>query len=1335
MSKHLRLIIGISFLIVLACGTFLGIRVLSPPPAFALIDDTTLAVLSGTVEVQRVGGSLETITGNATLRVGDRIRTGANAYATVTYFEGSQTTLDPETDVTIKRLDKLAGGGASISFHQEIGRTWNRVQLLIGSESRFESTTAAAVAYVRGTSYLLTVTVSGETVVQSVEDTVIVESAGQTVSIPPGFQTTVETGQPPGPPVPAPPARFGFRLTVQGPVRPFLTDDRNRSEGFHPNVDAYGSQIPGATYLAAGDGQSITVPNPSGSYELVLTSSGAGGAFTVTVTSLANGEAVAQVRQPGLARPLAAEQLTGTIGTGGRLASGFSYRDGEILDFRRPAVAVAGAPERSRMLFVRGRSAPAERVQQTAIVQATAALDPMGNATRGAATAIAAAISSPGSLAGPGSALATTVAGTTPAPLQTSSANLTAVARAAAPASTAGSGTVVAAASTSGTPAPTPTAILPLIGGLPPGSPATASVAITGQPTATIAPPTNLPSTPVITTPTQETPPTPTAIQEATATSEIARPSVTLPRSATPTAAPSSETSPTIGPAATSETPEAARLTATPTEVPPQTTPAAPAPVLPPPPPPQPVIALAPVVPAAQAAPASAPVAAPAAAAPAGAAPGAPAAAGPAAGVGVGVHGGGVPATPPVLPSTGLQPFQQFTLNGDYVAAGVGLRGATGGTIAISGIPAGSTTLAAYLYWAMVDNGESPTLRNLVFSGTPLQGTKLGSGPDTCWERTDSHGYRADVTSLVGGNGSYQISGVATGGNILAEGASLIVIYENPASVRRTVVVYDGFAVLQVNPLAPPQVTTTLSGFRIAAPIAAKTTFVVGDGQASAGPGENFFDQITFTGGSATLTRDDALAGTDGPFWDTVTLDVSGQFAEGSIQGLATIIGHRDCVMWVGQALSVNAATNATPAPASPTPSVFAFPTQATPATASATATPTSTIPGALPTATQTPTAPVTPAATPSPSPTTTTSPTSTVTQTLGPTATRTPPPTRTPFTGPPPVSDNFSNAQDLPVPGSATGVNVNATVEAGEPEPTCASPGARERTAWFKIVAPQTTTITLTTENSDFDTILAVYTGTAFANLQEIACDDDIMVGVIQTLVSFNATAGQTYFVQLSGFAGNGAGTFFLQALLPPPNDNFAGAIAVPVGTSLTGSNRAATVESGEPSCSCVGRTVWYRFTPSQSEDVTITTHVGDTLDATLAVYTGASLSSLIELDSADSNSRGGPETITVPATAGQTYFVQLGGHSGTYGDYRLVISGPSAPAARAGVTLAPRPTAAAAGKSGVMVTPNVLSAVATTPTVTPTRTRTPSPTATRPPLASIVKSPPPTATPTPRL
>lgn len=259
--------------------------------------------------------------------------------------------------------------------------------------------------------------------------------------------------------------------------------------------------------------------------------------------------------------------------------------------------------------------------------------------------------------------------------------------------------------------------------------------------------------------------------------------------------------------------------------------------------------------------------------------------------------------SPTGTPSTqlnGLNPFRSLIVTGDYVAAGTGLRDTTQGSISISGIPAGASIVEAYLYWGMLADSESPALRNLNFNGTPLAGTLVGSGLDTNWGRAASFAYRATVTSLVSGSPTtYALTGVASGGSILAQGASLIIIYERPGDPFRSVVLLNGDVVFKNSDDAA---STAISGFVAAAPVSAKTTFIVGDGQ-------DFPDSASFTGGAGTSTFINPFDGSDGRFWDTDTFTVSSAMNPGDTTATARIprIGDfiGDALMWVAQAFSV----------------------------------------------------------------------------------------------------------------------------------------------------------------------------------------------------------------------------------------------------------------------------------------------------------------------------------------------------------------------------------------------------------------------------------------------
>ncbi len=90
------------------------------------------------------------------------------------------------------------------------------------------------------------------------------------------------------------------------------------------------------------------------------------------------------------------------------------------------------------------------------------------------------------------------------------------------------------------------------------------------------------------------------------------------------------------------------------------------------------------------------------------------------------------------------------------------------------------------------------------------------------------------------------------------------------------------------------------------------------------------------------------------------------------------------------------------------------------------------------------------------------------------------------------PANDNFANAIVLTGTNlSTTGSNVGATPEAGEPVhwPGGSSP---TNSVWWKWTAPGTGVVQINTTNSTFDTILAVYTGSAVSSLSVVASNDD---------------------------------------------------------------------------------------------------------------------------------------------------------------------------------------------------------------------------------------------------
>jgi hypothetical protein len=73
----------------------------------------------------------------------------------------------------------------------------------------------------------------------------------------------------------------------------------------------------------------------------------------------------------------------------------------------------------------------------------------------------------------------------------------------------------------------------------------------------------------------------------------------------------------------------------------------------------------------------------------------------------------------------------------------------------------------------------------------------------------------------------------------------------------------------------------------------------------------------------------------------------------------------------------------------------------------------------------------------------------------------------------------------------------------------------------WYKWTAPFSGNATFETTQTNYDTILAVYTGNRVDQLTEVVSNDDLQPGNHRSKVLFSAKAGQTYRIALAGFNG----------------------------------------------------------------------------------------------------------------------------------------------------------------------------------------------------------------------
>ncbi|BET65195.1 hypothetical protein ASA1KI_01130 [Opitutales bacterium ASA1] len=130
------------------------------------------------------------------------------------------------------------------------------------------------------------------------------------------------------------------------------------------------------------------------------------------------------------------------------------------------------------------------------------------------------------------------------------------------------------------------------------------------------------------------------------------------------------------------------------------------------------------------------------------------------------------------------------------------------------------------------------------------------------------------------------------------------------------------------------------------------------------------------------------------------------------------------------------------------------------------------------------------------------------------------------------PANDDFAAATAIPAgTGTLFGANFGATREVDEPE----HDEVGLASVWWTWQASAAGPVAFDTLGSDFDTVLAVYTGNTVGALTPIAANDDFGDS-FQSRVEFTAVAGTTYRIAVSGYSGDfGAITLSAPTDLPP--------------------------------------------------------------------------------------------------------------------------------------------------------------------------------------------------------
>lgn len=241
------------------------------------------------------------------------------------------------------------------------------------------------------------------------------------------------------------------------------------------------------------------------------------------------------------------------------------------------------------------------------------------------------------------------------------------------------------------------------------------------------------------------------------------------------------------------------------------------------------------------------------------------------------------------------------------------------------------------------------------------------------------------------------------------------------------------------------------------------------------------------------------------------------------------------------------------------------------------------------------------------------------------------------------PQNDDFADRFALIGTSVMTNLsNVAASREPGEPLHAL-RPGSHS--IWFSWTPTSASNYIFSTEGSTFETLLAIYEGTSLSDLIPVA--SNVHNGTNNTSrLRLDVAAGHTYQVAVDGmFDQKGRVILAIQPVPPPLNDHFENRILM-TGSSPTnsGSNINASAQVGEPGHfgRAANKSAWWSWIAPASGRATIDT-TGSSFDTLLAIYTGNTLSSLVEVGSDDDSGFNAGSRVTFETIANRPYQIAV--------------------------------------------------------------------------------------------
>ncbi|MBX3383879.1 MAG: hypothetical protein KF864_10280 [Phycisphaeraceae bacterium] len=221
----------------------------------------------------------------------------------------------------------------------------------------------------------------------------------------------------------------------------------------------------------------------------------------------------------------------------------------------------------------------------------------------------------------------------------------------------------------------------------------------------------------------------------------------------------------------------------------------------------------------------------------------------------------------------------------------------------------------------------------------------------------------------------------------------------------------------------------------------------------------------------------------------------------------------------------------------------------------------------------------------------------------------------------------------------------------------------------WFKYRPTVSGPVGIDTCGSTYDTVLAVFNGCGGTQL---ACNDDSNSNAnapcrnLQSYVSVNMTAGQTYLIRVTGYNG-ATGAYKLHVIggggvVPPANDNCAERPGIALGATPFSTIGATTDGPTHNACNLNGSNqitndLWFNY-PSQCDGILRISTCDSNFNTKIAVYGGYGCENFeSRLLACSDDDCGNRAEVSLPVASGDFITIRLGGFNGAVGTGTLFL------------------------------------------------------------------------------